>query len=153
MSHTNIHTNRFPPALSGFLIALLIFGLGIIISYFRFQVQKQTEQNELRDVMEIVEQNIQRTISEAYSSALFLALTVQDDGEVKNFESYAENLMNNHEAVDALQLVPGGEIQYVYPMEGNESVIGYNIMEDPKVNREVKELPNQRPYILPDRLN
>lgn len=138
MSHTNIHTNRFPPALSGFLIALLIFGLGIIISYFRFQVQKQTEQNELRDVMEIVEQNIQRTISEAYSAALFLALTVQDDGEVKNFESYAENLMNNHEAVDALQLVPGGEIQYVYPMEGNESVIGYNIMEDPKVNREVK---------------
>ena len=124
--------------MSGFLIALLIFGLGIIISYFRFQVQKQTEQNELRDVMEIVEQNIQRTISEAYSSALFLALTVQDDGEVKNFESYAENLMNNHEAVDALQLVPGGEIQYVYPMEGNESVIGYNIMEDPKVNREVK---------------
>jgi hypothetical protein len=138
LSHTNIHTNRFPPALSGFLIALLIFGLGIIISYFRFQVQKQTEQNELRDVMEIVEQNIQRTISEAYSAALFLALTVQDDGEVKNFESYAENLMNNHEAVDALQLVPGGEIQYVYPMEGNESVIGYNIMEDPKVNREVK---------------
>lgn len=138
MSHTNIHTNRFPPALSGFLIALLIFGLGIIISYFRFQVQKQSEQNELRDVMEIVEQNIQRTISEAYSAALFLALTVQDDGEVKNFESYAENLMNNHEAVDALQLVPDGVIQFVYPLEGNESVIGYNIMDDPKVNREVR---------------
>ncbi|MCR9130984.1 MAG: PAS domain-containing protein [bacterium] len=124
--------------MSGFLIALLIFGLGIIISYFRFQVQKQSEQNELRDVMEIVEQNIQRTISEAYSAALFLALTVQDDGEVKNFESYAENLMNNHEAVDALQLVPDGVIQFVYPLEGNESVIGYNIMDDPKVNREVR---------------
>ncbi|MBO6793563.1 MAG: PAS domain-containing protein [Balneolaceae bacterium] len=137
MSQNNLHSNRFPPALSGFLIALLIFSTGMLISYFRFQVQKQSEEGELRDVMEIVEQNIQRTISEAYSAALFLALTVQDNGEVKNFETYAENLLNNHEGVDVLQLVPDGVIQYVYPYEGNEAVIGYNILADPKVNREV----------------
>jgi PAS domain S-box-containing protein len=130
--------------LSGFLIALLIFSLGIVMSYFRYQVQQQTEQGELRDVMEIVEQNIQRTISEAYSAALFLALTVQDNGEVRNFETYAESLLNNHEGVDVLQLVPDGVIEYVYPLEGNEEVIGYNIMEDPKVNREVLKATESR---------
>jgi sensor domain CHASE-containing protein len=49
--------------------------------------------------------------------------------------------------IDALQLVPGGTIEYVYPREGNESVIGYNILTDPSRNKEAyKAIQNRKLY-------
>tara|TARA_R110002072_G_scaffold303096_1_gene493283 strand:+ start:1851 stop:4778 length:2928 start_codon:yes stop_codon:yes gene_type:complete len=97
----------------------------------------QNEAEESGKVLEIIEQNIQETIRDSYSVALTLALTVNQEGEVENFEKIAKKLLENHESVDVLELVPDGVIEYVYPLEGNESVIGYDIINDPKVNAEV----------------
>lgn len=130
-------TNKFPPALSGFLVGVMVFALGLVMAYSQYQVELNNDLAETREVLVFIEQNIQRTISEAYSVALILAQTVQNDGTVRNFEEVSEQLLENHESVDVLQLVPNGVIEYVYPLEGNEVVLGYNILEDENVNREV----------------
>lgn len=137
MDITNTNKAHFPPALSGALIGILILATGLVIAYSRYQVQLQSEQGETLEVLEIVEQNMQRTIREAYSVALLLSQTVNSEGEVVNFEEVSELLLQNHESADVLQLVPDGVITYVYPLEGNESIIGYNILGDQNVNREV----------------
>lgn len=105
----------------------------------RYQILLQNEAQDSRGVLQLIEQNIEQIIQDSYSVALTLALTVNEDGEVKNFQKIASSLRDNHDIVDVLQLVPDGVIQYVYPLEGNESVIGYDILSDPKVNEEIKK--------------
>ncbi len=134
---TNISKKYFSPGVSGLIVGVLIILIGCIIASLRYQVLTQHQERELQGVLELIEQNIERTIQESYNAALTLALTVSDDGEVKNFEKVAEQISKNSSVVDVLELVPDGVIEYVYPLEGNESVVGYDIKNDPKVNAEV----------------
>ncbi|MEP0006414.1 MAG: PAS domain S-box protein [Balneola sp.] len=132
-----ISKKYFSPAVSGLIVGVLIISIGSVIASLRYQVLIQHQERETLEVLELIEQNIERTIQESYSAALTLALTVSDNGEVKNFEKVAEQILKNSSVVDVLELVPGGVIEYVYPLEGNESVLGYDIKNDPKVGAEV----------------
>ncbi len=123
--------------LKGILVGVIIFCIGLIIATLRFQVLREYEANEAEQVLELVEQNMERTVRDSYTVALTLALTVNEEGEVNNFEEVAKNLLNNYAYIDVLELVPDGVIEYVYPLEGNEEVLGYNILADPRVNAEV----------------
>lgn len=127
----------FSPAVSGLIVGALIISVGCLIASLRYQVLVQYQERESQEVLELIEQNIERTIQESYSAALTLALTVSDDGEVKDFEKVAERIIKNSDVVDVLELVPGGVIEYVYPLEGNESVLGYDIKNHPEVGAEV----------------
>jgi PAS domain S-box-containing protein len=132
-----ISKKYFSPAVSGLIVGALIISVGCLIASLRYQVLVQHQERESQEVLELIEQNIERTIQESYSAALTLALTVSDDGEVKNFEKVAEQILKNSSVVDVLELVPGGVIEYVYPLEGNESVLGYDIKNHPEVGAEV----------------
>lgn len=125
------------PELKGLLVAFCLFFIGVLISVLRYQVLIQEEKQNLNNVLDLIEQNIERTIQESYNSALTLALTVNAEGEVVNFESVAKQILENTTSVDVLELVPDGIITYVYPLEGNELVVGYDILSDPNVNAEV----------------
>ena len=114
-----ISKKYFSPAVSGLIVGALIISVGCLIASLRYQVLVQHQERESQEVLELIEQNIERTIQESYSAALTLALTVSDDGEVKNFEKVAEQILKNSSVVDVLELVPGGVIEYVYPLEGN----------------------------------
>jgi len=127
----------FSPEVSGLIVGALIISVGCLIASLRYQVLIQHQERESQEVLELIEQNIERTIQESYSAALTLALTVSDDGEVKNFEKVAEQILKNSSVVDVLELVPDGIIEYVYPLEGNESVLGYDIKNHPEVGTEV----------------
>lgn len=127
----------FSPPVLGLLVGVFIVCIGLVVASLRYQVLEQHQIQESQEVLELIEQNIERTIRDSYSAALTLALIVDEDGEVNNFERIAETLYKNSDAIDVLELVPGGVIEYVYPLEGNESVIGYDILSDPKVNAEV----------------
>ena len=125
------------PGLYSVIVGVIILAVGMIIAWQRYSVEEQERVREVSKVLEIIEQRIEETINESYSAALLLALTVGDNGEVRNFEKIASNLVKNHKSVDVLELVPDGVIEYVYPLEGNESVLGYDILNDPKTRQEV----------------
>ncbi|MBO6620644.1 MAG: PAS domain S-box protein [Balneola sp.] len=132
-----ISKKYFSPEVWGLIVGVLIVSIGCVIASLRYQVLVQYQVRESQEVLELIEQNIERTIQESYSAALTLALTVSDDGEVENFEKVAEQIFKNSNVVDVLELVPDGVIEYVYPLEGNESVLGYDIRNHPEVGAEV----------------
>lgn len=127
----------FSPLVIGSLVGILIFSIGLIVASMRYQILMQYQDEEIEEVLTLIENNIENTIQESYSVALTLALTVSKDGEVNNFETVAKQILENNDNVDVLELVPNGVIEYVYPLEGNESVIGYDILNDPAVRNEV----------------
>jgi len=60
------------------------------------------------------------------------SVEVTDEFEVK-FNAFAANLFESTPGILDLAIAPGGEIYYVYPVEGNVQIIGYNPLEDPRL--------------------
>jgi sensor domain CHASE-containing protein len=58
------------------------------------------------------------------------ALVIKGDGIVVNFDKIAPELVADVPAFVNVLLAPGGVVTYVYPLEGNESIIGLDFFND-----------------------
>lgn len=118
------------------LITALILGLiGANTTYLSYQVSEESRQVELNNYVNILESNLEQFLSKSTSAALMLAFTIDDHGKPVGFDSVSNQLLSSNQ-FDVLELLPDGVIQYVYPVEGNESVIGYNILTDSTRSKE-----------------
>ncbi len=116
-----------------FLILAFLFGA---IIYQRYSNRKQYKKEEALTVANNARLRLQESLVLSLSATRTLSFFVQNDGSVKNFDSIASQILNATNDIDALQLVPGGVIRYVYPLKGNEKVIGYDILKDSARNKE-----------------
>lgn len=123
------------PGFLGFLTALLLCLIGLNTTYLSYQVAEESRRNELAGYISIIESNLEQYLGSCKSAALMLAYSINDDGIPQNFDSVSAELLSD-DRFDILELLPNGVIEYVYPMEGNESVIGYDILADPNRNLE-----------------
>ncbi|WP_294146626.1 sensor domain-containing diguanylate cyclase [uncultured Clostridium sp.] len=57
-------------------------------------------------------------------------LLVDSNGKINDFNKVAKELYNGDKAFRSIQLAPGGDVKYVYPLEGNEEAFG-DLFEDP----------------------
>lgn len=131
------------PGMVGLLTALLLTLIGANTTYLNYQVSEESHRVKLSNYAKILESNLEQYLSHCRSAALMLAYTITDEGHSQDFDSVSRQLMaSNH--FDILELVPGGVIEYVYPKEGNESVIGYNILEDSSRNKEANKAIEKR---------
>lgn len=58
-------------------------------------------------------------------------------GEIRQFDLQAADLTRDFPLLRALELAPGGVISHVYPVRGNEQVVGHDLLADKTRNREV----------------
>ncbi len=98
--------------------------------------------------MTVVTQNIRQSLDYSQSAAFTLAMGVSSDGISPNIDEYAAQIIDNNTYLDAVQLVPDGVIQYVYPLAGNEPIIGYDILSDTLRNREAYEAIEKRQIVF-----
>lgn len=56
---------------------------------------------------------------------------IQAHGDLSNFDRIAENTLSSIGGINNLQLAPDGVITKIFPLEGNESAIGLNILKHP----------------------
>jgi len=113
---------------SGFLAFLLLM---VIVSYGtwqRLEILHQNDHTEMSAILSSVKQNVEQTMKNCYTSALTLALTVNDDGIPEDFEGISKKLIDTSPNIDILQLLPGGTIKYIYPYEENKSALNLNIL-------------------------
>ena len=82
-------------------------------------------------------------------------MMMADDGEPEDFEVLAPLVLagwddSTREMVRNVALAPDGVVQYVYPLEGNEPLIGYNLWEAAAPSAEaVETLRRGRVHITP----
>lgn len=77
-------------------------------------------------------------LNESLGGLYLIAASVdRQTGTISRFEEQAADLMSDFPLLRALELAPGGVISRVYPMRGNESVIGHDLLTDKTRNREV----------------
>jgi len=124
------------PLVLGILTTVFFLTIGLYGIWQRYQILKEADQREMSNIIKLVEQNINHSLKNSYSVALSLALLIDDNGEVNNFDDVSPSLVDDNPYIDAVEMVPDGIIKKVYPYEENKSVIDYNILIDSTRNAE-----------------
>gem|GEM_PF-3823731 len=125
------------PVLYSSLIGMAVFALGLLFGYLRNQVVEKEVQAETREVLETIAQNMQYVIREINSVALLLAQTVDEDGTVSEFEETSAALLEKYSTVSVLEIIDDGVVTHVYPGEGYEEVLGYDLYQNERIKREI----------------
>ncbi len=127
---------QYPVRIGAIIFCVLL----VITQYLSFQkyllnisTEKQTTIQELNRVTD----QLQGTLTNALSVTKTLSFLVENYGFPEDFSLIGSRLMENNSSLDAVQLVQNGVITDIYPLEGNEIVIGYNVLEDETRNKEL----------------
>jgi len=127
---------RIKPFLMGLLTFIILGGLFGVLAYQRFLIVKQSNQKETHEFLNKVRTDLHEFLEEGKSATSTLSFFIHKEEKVKDFDSIASFLIAANKNIDALELVPGGFIEKVYPLVGNERLLGYNILKDSTRNKE-----------------
>ncbi len=127
------------PNTSGALVFLLLLLAVFLIVKWRYTNVKENQQREMSTILSVVQSNFDQIFKNSYVTTLTLAMTINDKGVPENFDKNAPQLIRANGVIDILELVPGGVIKYVYPLKGNEAVLGYDILHSPEVRKEAQK--------------
>jgi PAS domain S-box-containing protein len=74
-----------------------------------------------------VKGRIQNALSHSLSAAKTLAFIIEEYGIPQDFDRVAQDILESNEYIDALEVTEGGKITHVYPLQGNEEAIGFDV--------------------------
>jgi len=119
----------------------------IVTQFLNYKIYQKAEAEEFQRTANesiSITSRLQSSLNYSLSATKSLAFLIQQNGVPKNFDLVARGLLESNQYIDAIQLVQGGVITNVYPLEGNEVVIGYDILADSAVNKEAFEAIERR---------
>ena len=114
-------------------IPILILGAALAIGYTVQQVRDSNwrleRHQQLDDVAHIHAILLQRQLAKYTVAAHLLGHQLRENnGELANFEAYADRLIAEIGGITNLQLAPGGVISRIHPLPGHEAALGYDIV-------------------------
>lgn len=131
------YKNPLLSGLIGFLIALFF---SQIITLKEYQIFLKQEQDEVLAYSSLIEDKISTIINSAYSAATILGFLHERADFENDFENIGKEILESLPIIDAVQWNEGGTIRYVYPLEGNEASIGFNIFQDTITHKNIEAL-------------
>ena len=140
-----------PSALFFSLIAF--FAIAVLGGYWTQSNNKSIvaqQQSLLSGISRTQASVLERRLSSAFTSAQILAYEVEQNHEnLAWFPNYANKLIESIGGIENLQLAPDGIISDIYPLEGNESAIGFDVLSTPKYSEEAMlSIKNHRMFAI-----
>lgn len=124
------------PAALGILAFIILAGLFAILIYQRFLIVQEAKKDEANAIANTAKDKLLEVLAYSASATKILTFFIDNNGTVKNFDSVAAQILSTNKDIDALELAPDGVIRYVYPLKGNEKILGYDILKDPARSKE-----------------
>lgn len=121
------------------LTGLFMLLLAVSFSFQRYLLFESEQTRLTEQQAQNIKDRILDVNSQSYAATKTLSLFITQYNGENNFDSIASSLISTYNYIDAVELVKGGIITKVYPLQGNETAIGYNIIEDPLRNKEALE--------------
>ena len=135
------------PSATGFVTFLLLSIIVGFIGFQQYKIVKDDEHRAMRNKLQVINQNIEQSLKNSYTTTLTLALTINDQGVPENFDSIGKKLVASNQTISAVQLVPNGVIRFTYPAKGNEAAMGLNILKSVYLREEaLKSIKSQKMY-------
>jgi len=111
--------------LCGFLISMAIIGRADIQ---KLQIEQLILEKDIR-INEIISRLL-------YKTQALAAIVIQGNGDVKNFDQIAPIIAADDPEILNVLLAPDGIVSKVYPLYGNEAIIGWNLFGEGEGNVE-----------------
>ena len=113
-----------------FVFIVMILGFGAFVLR-ETVVSVNSHKMEAENLAILFGSEIERDCSRTFQlNGIMEALLFADDGAVADFQKLAKHLLPDYPAASCVQLAPDGIVSDVYPLEGNESVLGHNLFMD-----------------------
>lgn len=114
-----------------------IFSAGGYYTHLSIVTDRKDQQLLMEEVVSVQAAAIERRLTRSLSSTYILAQEVRrSNGQFKDFDHFAEEVMQTLGGVSNLQLAPDGITQNIYPLAGNEQGIGHNLLVSDKRKKE-----------------
>ncbi len=127
------------PLLTGLLVFVLSLAIAWYITYAGVQIGKLNEREEVSLLLREYENQFNFALNDGVSAVKTLAFLSEKYDIRESFDQIGKEILESNPKVDVIQLLDSGAITHVYPMSGNESVIGYDILKDPDKRAEAEE--------------
>jgi len=114
------------------------------ISYQRYLILQETEQQSVRRELREVKDRLVAAIGHSETSVKTLAFIVAEYGIPEQFDKVAQTILQSTPYIDALQLTQHGVITHTYPLKGNEAAMGFDILSDSVRRDEANYALNKR---------
>jgi PAS domain S-box-containing protein len=137
-------SHSLKPVYIGLLVFCLLMALTQSLSYQRFLLLKKKEQQRIESVANIAGTRLQEYLYQCLSVTHTLGFIIENNGIPADFEALGKDLLKSNRGIHAIEIVEQGTITHVYPMKGNEVVIGYNILADSNRNKEALKAIEKR---------
>jgi PAS domain S-box-containing protein len=118
------------PLFAGLLVFVTVTILTQYLAYQRYLIGSELEHRRLVQETNAVKDRLITSLSYSLSATKTLAFIVEEYGVPNDFNRIAKEILESNKFIDALELTREGVITHVYPMEGNERAIGFNVFTD-----------------------
>lgn len=120
----------------GLCVFLLTLLLTQYLAYQQYHIVKEHEARKVQYELHSLSDRVKVMLKYSMSATHILGFLVEKYGVPENFDSTASDILKTHKYIDALQLTHKGVITHVYPREGNEAALGFDILKDSSVSKE-----------------
>jgi PAS domain S-box-containing protein len=123
-------TQRRTLFLSG-LVFLVVVAVGGAFVQVTEQQRSAARRRAVSEIAEARARWLERQLDRSLSSTFALASILRQTGKISNFDSLAADMIRTYGGISSLQLAPGGVVSQIYPLQGNEAALGYDLLRDP----------------------
>jgi PAS domain S-box-containing protein len=124
------------PYITGiFVFVLLLILVGFVLN-LRYKMLEENRRREMSNIINVVHQNFEQVLKNSYTTTITLAMSINDQGIPNDFYKIAPQLIKSNDCIDAVQMVPGGIIKYIYPIKGNEAALGFDILHSSNLRQD-----------------
>jgi len=141
----NIHSTSIyrKPFIIGVFAFCVFMAITQYLSFQKFLLNVSNEKQATIQELNRVTDQFQVSLNNSLSVTKTLAFIVENYGIPKDFSKLGKELLEQNSNVDAVQLLQNGVITHVYPIQGNEVVIGYNVLNDTLRTKEIMKAYEQ----------
>lgn len=145
MDSSKAQTNRRALLYSAGLLLLILplWAIGGILHYRDLVAAERANAQYQASLWANAVENMLRhrtTLLDSFAVHVMHTLNLNHEYDQKDFDSYAQIFLTTWSDIDAFSLAPQGVQRFVYPLEGNEEVIGKDLREHPREQARLKIL-------------
>lgn len=154
MSNLKLHTNTKSGLLTKLLPWIFLFSLGAATELLHRQIQQYTRQQALaltesyaRELATILEYELNASVLITHGIASYIMVS-SGRFDAAAIEPWVIPLVNNGNHFRNVAIAPGNTVNYVYPLEGNENVLGLHYPRNPSQWPEIETIILSRKPML-----
>ena len=120
MNTKSKNLKKLGPILSGFLIWILVFSIGVFVAYTLYKIEIKGHLIETQNTLIIIKDSVQRSIGEINKATdIYTSSITEYEGDSDKKNSFTEHLLNTYEGIKLIRIDLEGETKHIYSIGGD----------------------------------